>query len=351
MVNPVVANPLWTNFNYNNYAMPTELRGGSSTPYNFSTSVFSPAALAGNTATVKQASINPFGNYSSIGMSGMFENIGSLCSFTDSFLADTKPQIEQAKAYNDQMWAQSFATAQQASSDRDQLKSLGFDAATIEKVIKAGGIQASGILNNTNTNGQQDLLAQLAQSLGLGGTVVTGANAGNDQLAQLLQTLGLGGAVAPAAPTQTDQLTQLLQTLGLGGAAAPAAPTQNDELSSLLALLGLSAPVAAPAPAQNDELSSLLALLGLSAPVAAPVPAANNDLNSLLALLGLGGTTATQTNKANTAPAPTYYDDDGGDAAFWAYIDSKAAQSKQTQTQPQNDNTLLLQLLGLLTNQ
>ena len=78
MADTTTVNPLAWNFNAFEYLTPTELRSGSTMPYSFSPSVFSASSNAGLTNTGTQQGTNPFGNYSSLGMNGLFDNVGSL---------------------------------------------------------------------------------------------------------------------------------------------------------------------------------------------------------------------------------------------------------------------------------
>ncbi|HBG49888.1 MAG TPA: hypothetical protein DDW90_10395 [Cyanobacteria bacterium UBA9971] len=285
MADVTTVNPLAWNFNAFEYLTPTELRSGNTMPYSFSPSVFSASSNAGLTNTGTQLGTNPFGNYSSLGMNGLFDNVGSLCTFADTFTTQTAPMIAQAQAYNDQIFNQNLYQAQQTSALRDQLKALG--------------INPDSVLNQNQLNGtgQTNQLGSLLGLLGSGGTTGTTANTSTDQLGSLLGLLGLGGTTAN---TGNSQLDQLAQALGLGGTTQTATNTST------------------------------------------------NQLGSLLGLLGLGGTTGTTKtvddwwNHTDPYSSSSSSDDDSdSDDAFWDYIDSKVAQSQQ--------QSQLQQLLSLLT--
>ena len=282
-------NPLAWNFSAFDYLTPTELRSGNSMPYSFNPSVFN--SNAGQNAGMygNQVNTNPFANYSSIGMGGLFDSVGSLCSFADTFTTQTAPMIAQAKAYNDQIFSQGLYQAQQTSALRDYYRSMGINPVSVLNQNQNAG------------NNQLNQLTQLINQLGGGGTVAPSANTSNNQLNLLAQALGLGGTVAPAANTSTDQLSLLAQALGLGGTVAPASNTSTDQLGLLLGLLG-----------------------------------------------GLGGTTTTTKTTAEVDDWWNHTDDEDSsdsDDAFWANIEAKAAQSRQ-QNQQQNQLQTLLNLLN-----
>jgi len=157
-------NPLAWNFSAFDYLTPTELRSGNSMPYSFNPSLFNTSSNAGLTNTGTQLGTNPFGNYSSLGMNGLFGNVGSLCSLSDAFTTQTAPMIAQAKAYNDQLFNQGLYQAQQTSALRDQLKALGINP---DSVLNQN--QLSGTTANTSTNSLSSILGLL----GLGGTTET----------------------------------------------------------------------------------------------------------------------------------------------------------------------------------
>ncbi|OGH96414.1 MAG: hypothetical protein A2039_05270 [Candidatus Melainabacteria bacterium GWA2_34_9] len=280
-------NPLAWNFSAFDYLTPTELRSGNSMPYSFSPSVFNSNAGLGSGLFGNQSSINPFGNYSSIGMGGIFSNSMSLCSFTDTFTAQTAPMIAQAKTEKELLFNQGLYQAQQTSALRDQLRAMGINPDSVLNQNQLGG---------TTGNTANNQLGSLLGLLGLGGTT---GNTSTNQLGSLLGLLGLGGTTGNTANTGTSQLDLLAQELGLGGTTAPAANNSTDQLGSLLGLLGL------------------------------------------------GGTTTTTTAK----PVDDWWnrtgedDSDDSDDSFWDYIDSKVAQSRQ-QNQQQSQMQLLLNLLA-----
>ncbi len=254
MADTKTVNPLAWNFNSFQYLIPTELRNGGVMPYSFNPNLFNQGATAGTGSPSSQIMTNPFGNWSNIGMSGLFNNVGSLCAATDYFTQQSAPMIAQAQAYNNQMFNQNLAQAQQTAALRNQLM--------------AQGINPNSVL----------------------GTGATGGNSANNQMGALLSMFGLGG-----------------DTSSLSG------------LGSILGLLG------------SGGTSS-----------------GSNGLGSLLSLFGLGGT-ATGTSKPvddwwnHTDPNSTDNSDESdSNDAFWNYIESKVAQSRQ-----QSQSDILLSLLGL----
>jgi len=263
-------NPLAWNFSAFDYLTPTELRSGNSMPYSFNPSLFNTSSNAGLTNTGTQLGTNPFGNYSSLGMNGLFGNVGSLCSLSDAFTTQTAPMIAQAKAYNDQLFNQGLYQAQQTSALRDQLKALG--------------INPDSVLNQNQLSG-------------------TTANTSTNSLSSILGLLGLGGTTG-TTNTSTNSLSSILGLLGLGGTTG----TTNTSTNSL---------------------SSILGLLGGLGGTTGTANTSTNSLSSILGLLGLGGTTETTKTVDDWWNHTGEDNSDDSDDSFWDYIDSKVAQSRQ----------------------
>jgi len=266
------------NFNYLDYLKPTELRSGYG----------STASTIPTTGTPTSMS-SAFGDYSSVGLGGVFSKSLELCSYADVFTTQNAPIIAQAEAYNAQVMAQNLSNAQQLANQRAQLLAMG---------INPDSVLGTGTANTDST--------------------------ANNQLSQILAQLGLGGT-ANTASTASDPLSQILAQLGLGGTSNTTS-TANNQLNQMLSLLGLGG--------TTNTAST-----------------ANSGLSSILSLLGLGGTTATAAKPIDdwwnhTDPYKSSSSDDSDsdddDDAFWEYIDSKVNQSKQ-QSQLQS----LLSSLGL----
>lgn len=209
MADTKTVNPLSWNFNSFQYLIPTELRNGGVMPYSFSPNLFNPGTTAGTGSPSSQIMTNPFGNWSNIGMSGLFNNVGSLCAATDYFTQQSAPMIAQAQAYNNQMFNQNLAQAQQTAALRNQLM--------------AQGINPNSVL----------------------GTGATGANSANNQMGALLSMFGLGG--------NTSSTNGLGSILGLLGGTS----SSSSGLDSILGLLGLGG------SSSSSGLGSLLSLFGL----------------------------------------------------------------------------------------
>ena len=240
---------------------------------------------------------NPYGNYSSLGMGGIFDNVTSLCNLTDSITAQSADFIAGAQQQKSQTYAQGFYKAQQASALRDELR--------------AQGIDPNSVLNqNQSQNGGISQLGSLLSLLG--GTNSTTANTSTNQLGSLLSLLS--GANSPTANTEISQLDQLAQAIGIAGTDGSTATAGTNG---------------------TNQIGAISKLFGSNTGI--------NQIALLAQLLGSSGTTAVESE-----PPPSYDDEDGGDAAFWAYIDSKAAKSKQPAVQ-NNNSILIVLLLSLLT--
>jgi hypothetical protein len=214
MADTTAVNPLAWNFDTNNYLKPLELRSGGSTP------------------SSKTTASSSFGDYSSTGMSGIFDEVGSLCDLTDSFTAQNASIIAKAEAQNNQKFAQDFANAQQKAEKRDQLRALGIDPSTVlgtEKSVSGGtgntDILSSLLGGNTSTpqyeysndpNGGDDssssddafwsyIDAKVAKSKG---TNQYQGLAGNNSILTLLLNL-LGGGIS-TQNNQNDIFAKLL---------------------------------------------------------------------------------------------------------------------------------------------
>lgn len=338
-------------------AAPTNYSANAN-PYANTTSYANPLAAFGYKPTS-----SGFADWSSMGLGGIFDDALTLSGMADQAAAYSATQGSVAKQYESQLMSQGFAKAQWQSQERDQLMAMGYNRATIDAVIKAGGIQASGILNgaavgnNTNTNA----LTQVLQALGLGGTATTAAPANNTSaveiaIQQLLNNPDATEAdyarVAEQAINAGMTIEQLDQLIAGGAAttATTATTASNDELTQLIQALGLGGTTAAATTnTSNNIVSTLLSALGLGGNTAAATTnTANSGISSILSLLGLGGqTTAPIAKTATYVAAPSYSDEDGGDAAFWAYLEGGSATN--TQTQPTNDLSGLSELLQLLS--
>jgi len=216
-----MADAITWNFNAADYVKPTELRSG----YGTTASTVDTSSILGNTGVNNFSSIS---NWSSIGMSGLFDGVSSLCSYADAFTTQNAGIIAQAEAYNNQVLNQQLYQAQQVSALRTSLL--------------AQGINPDSVL----------------------GTSTTGTTNSNTSALNQLAALFGGNSTTGTTSNSTSALT------------------------------------------------------------------------SLLSLFGLGSTGTTQ------AATYSYGDDDGGDDAFWEYIDSKVASSRQQSSY----NTLLAQLFG-----
>jgi len=229
-------------------------------------------------------STNPFGDYSSIGMDSIFSNSLSLCTFADTFVQQNAAAIAQAEAYNNQVFSQNLSEAQQTAALRDQLTAMGIDPNSV--------LGTSSTSTASTSNSQ---LTSLLGLLGLGGTTATNtASNSNNQLTQLLSLLGLGGTSATnTASTSSNQLTQLLSLLGLGGTSTNATSASSTDSAWYNSTNYMSEYYDIINGTKDDDSGSV------------------------------------------------YSSENSSDDDFWAYIDSKVAQSKQ-QSQLQS----LLSLLG-----
>lgn len=237
--------------------------------WNFNTSPNANASIGSN-----QITTNPYGNYSSLGMGGIFDNVTSLCNLTDSITTQNADFIANAQQQKSQMYAQGFYQAQQASALRDQLR--------------AQGINPDSVLNQNQSQ-----------------------NNGINETSALIQLLGGNTDTNIDTDTETSQLDQLAQAIGIEGTDESTTSTGTNQLGAISKLFGSNTGI--------------------------------NQIALLAQLLGSGGTTA-----AKSEPPPSYDDEDGGDEAFWAYIDSKAAKSKQPAVQ-NNNSIMIALLLSLLT--
>ena len=162
MADTSTVNPLAWNFNTFDYLKPTELRSGYTTPYSFNSSIFNSTGSASSTAnTTNQSNTNPFGNWSSLGMSDLFNDVGSLCSYADAFTQQNASIIAQAEAYNNAIFSQNLYQAQQTSASTSQLSSL------------LGLLGLGGTTGTTTGTASTSQLSSLLGLLGLGGTSST----------------------------------------------------------------------------------------------------------------------------------------------------------------------------------